>query len=326
MCHAWTIVAVLTLTLAELAVGAPADASPADAAASPAEIIVYRPAGCKPGDQRLGRRTLWQCEREERQAVHPTDRKAVPRPLAAVAARNPYPVELTRVWRTCPLASIAAFDAAADVWAPYSDLDVSQCYVWAPFDSERLGRLKRGMGPAKLDDLHPYFAAVMRRMVVFAAERGWDLRVASAWRKNSARPVVSKERVRKNGKWVTVRKVRYRIAKGMHAWGMACDVLFLEYKSLKVATRDYLRDPVMRARWDALVEFGERHGLFWLGHEDKDEIVHFEFHPGWPSYPTGAQRKQILATERAWGHRAVWRLLRPADDVAPALAHLRDPR
>ena len=312
---------------AESVGSAPQQALPDPPAATPTQLTVdlYKPLRCKPSDKRLGRRKLWLCESEQVKRVSLAGGKVVgEQQLPDGPARNPYPVEFTDLWRTCPFRHLASLDALPAVFNAYQDLDIPRCYVFDPFDRSRLGSVKRGQGPAKADTLIPYFAGVIERMMVYAAEQGWDLRIASAHRSSSSKVVTVRERVKRHGKWVQVARRKSVSTKGLHAWGLACDVLFLHYNSLKVATSDYRHDPSWRKKWLQLVEFGEKRGLFWLGHDTDAEISHFEFHPGWASYPSGQLRQQILSVERSQGYRAVWTLLKPAAGRALELAHLAD--
>ena len=322
---------LLIMLLLTAALAKPAWANNASANAksegSLREVVeVFRPLGCLATERRLGRRKLWECKEEERKKVTLlAGRIVLEEPMPNRQARNPYPAELTRVWRSCPLSDVAQLDALPALFNPYQDLDISRCYILDPFDRERLGQLKRGQGVAKAQTLLPYFAGVVERMVVFSAEQGWDLRIASAQRSSSSKVVVVKVKIKVRGKTKLVKRKKTVSTKGIHAWGLAVDVLFLQYTSLKKATSDYNHDASWRRKWLQLAEFAEQRGVFWLGHEDDTEIAHFEFHPGWASYPTGPVRERILHAERSQGYRAVWQLLKPQAGVAEPFEHLRDP-
>lgn len=118
-------------------------------------------------------------------------------------------------------------------------------------------------GGEYLEKLHPELAHRARLLYERAEAEGIPLRFISGYRRFR-----SKKKAKKGGSVAS-----------WHHFGAAFDLNLVGRKSMKDALKNLKND---RKKWDRVGELAQNLSLTWGFQWGKDEIFHFEWHPGWP--------------------------------------------
>lgn len=123
-------------------------------------------------------------------------------------------------------------------------------------------------GGAYLDGLHPELIKRARLLYERAEREEISLRFISGYRK-----------YRKNEKRMKARVKANRSVASWHNFGAAFDVNLTRYKGMKQALKHYDKD---EATWKRIGVLARELGLTWGAPWGREEIFHFEWHPGHP--------------------------------------------
>lgn len=124
--------------------------------------------------------------------------------------------------------------------------------------------------PGGTQNLHPVFVGKIEKLVQESARAGVPLKLISGYRRFDPHGARAKQG---RASW--------------HNFGLAIDVNLRKRSSMRDALRHYDKDA---ADWRTVGRIGERLGLTWGAPWGREEIFHFEWHPGAPA----AIRKDTL--------------------------------
>ena len=144
-------------------------------------------------------------------------------------------------------------------------------------------------GGEHLDGLHPQLVKKARLLYELVEKEGIQIKFISGYRR------FRKKRSTQPGRSVA----------SWHNFGAAFDLNLFKRKNMRVALAHYEED---QAQWNKIGDLAESLGLIWGKPWGKEEIFHFEWHPGHPEalrqpaferliQVTGAQVKDY---QKAW--------------------------
>jgi hypothetical protein len=117
--------------------------------------------------------------------------------------------------------------------------------------------------PGGAQNLHPVFAGKIEKLVQESARAGVPLKLISGYRRFDPHGARAKQG---RASW--------------HNFGLAIDVNLRKRSSMQDALRHYEKD---KAAWQTVGRIGQRLGLTWGAPWGREEIFHFEWHPGAPA-------------------------------------------
>ena len=146
-------------------------------------------------------------------------------------------------------------------------------------------------GGSHLDGLHPQLIKKARVLYELAEAEGVQLKFISGYRR------FRKKRSRKAGKSVA----------SWHNFGAAFDINLLHRKSMRDALKHLSED---QAHWDKVGSIAKSLGLIWGKPWGKQEIFHFEWHPGHPEALRQAafDRLSKVTGAKVENYKNAWRL------------------
>ena len=149
-------------------------------------------------------------------------------------------------------------------------------------------------GGSYLEGLHPEFVRRVRLLYEQAESEGILLRLISGYR--PYRPKRDPKPNKSVASW--------------HNFGLAIDLNMQGRKGMPDALK-HLQDDM--SKWRRVGELARGLGLTWGYPWGKEEIFHFEWHPGWPDAiraPVLTKLKQVTRGELRQDYREVWSQLK----------------
>lgn len=128
--------------------------------------------------------------------------------------------------------------------------------------------------PGGTANLHPDFATKVDQLVTRSAQAGVRLKIISGYRKLD----VNRARTQRRASW--------------HNFGLAIDLNLVKRRDMKDALAHWGEDA---KDWQTVARIGREVGLIWGGEWQREEIFHFEWHPGQPSSLKDAVLTALLA-------------------------------